>query len=177
MPRPRTNLSNMTEEQRLEHRRMKWREKSRKWRARNPEKHRAEVKAWAAANPDKIKAYQRISGPRYDENHRERRRGQWRDWNTRNKQYREGQNRVYKYKRQYNITIEEYDALVVRQNGRCGICGTDQPSARTRYWNVDHCHETGQIRGLLCAACNRGGGMFKDDPELLRKATEWFTKR
>lgn len=72
-------------------------------------------------------------------------------------------------KRRYGISIEEYDALSIKQKGVCAICG-GPPVKNRNSLSVDHCHETGHIRGLLCGRCNTGLGMFKDLPELLEKA-------
>lgn len=82
--------------------------------------------------------------------------------------------RVYGYyiKRQYGMTLAEYDALLERQNGGCGICkgGT---KGRGRF-HVDHCHETGRVRGLLCAKCNILLGHADDDTKLLRSAISYL---
>jgi hypothetical protein len=55
-----------------------------------------------------------------------------------------------------------------RQKNVCAICGL-KCVTKPRL-SVDHCHSTGRIRGLLCGVCNTGFGMFKNSPELLRKA-------
>jgi len=73
-------------------------------------------------------------------------------------------------KAKYGMSIEEYDVLLRAQNGRCKICRTGD----VRMLSVDHCHDTGTIRGLLCLKCNSGLGMFNDDPALLRKATQYL---
>lgn len=52
--------------------------------------------------------------------------------------------------RKYGLTPEEYQSLCDKQNGRCAICG----GRESRRLAVDHCHETGEIRGLLCSGCN-----------------------
>lgn len=69
----------------------------------------------------------------------------------------------------YGITLEEYDELLVLQEGICKICGTDTPGHKGRF-HVDHNHKTGKIRGLLCHACNTGIGLLKDSTEILAKA-------
>ena len=64
--------------------------------------------------------------------------------------------------------------LVNKQDNKCGICGqefTDYSKV-----HIDHDHETGYVRGLLCRDHNRGLGFFKDDWELLQKASEWIFK-
>lgn len=72
--------------------------------------------------------------------------------------------------RKYGVSIEEYEAMLARQGGGCGICGK-APSSRISL-HVDHDHGTGRIRGLLCFVCNSSLGEL-DDPELLRAALRY----
>ena len=74
--------------------------------------------------------------------------------------------------RKYGINCDIRDALAEIQGG-CGICGTKKPGGRSGTWNVDHCHDTGMVRGVLCWDCNVGIGKLKDDANLLRRATQW----
>lgn len=67
-------------------------------------------------------------------------------------------------KRAYGITVEQYNSLYNTQNGRCAIC------ARQRRLVVDHCHQTGTIRGLLCHSCNTGIGHLGDTSVALMRA-------
>jgi hypothetical protein len=74
-------------------------------------------------------------------------------------------------KTKYGITLEEYDQMLKAQNGKCAICGTRKSgNKQTNRLAVDHDHETGFIRGLLCSACNSGLGNFKDKTQFLAKA-------
>lgn len=75
-------------------------------------------------------------------------------------------------RRQYGITIDEYDAILEKQGGGCAICKGDT-KGRGRY-HVDHCHETGKVRGLLCAKCNILLGHANDDTRLLRAAISYL---
>jgi hypothetical protein len=63
------------------------------------------------------------------------------------------------------------------QDNKCILCGSEGFLIGKNNHNeklaVDHCHETGKVRRLLCHNCNRGLGLFKDNPELLRKAAEY----
>ena len=72
-------------------------------------------------------------------------------------------------RRVYGITEEDEEQMRLDQGNACGICRQtfDEGSYRA---NVDHDHETGVVRGLLCSACNRGIGFLKDDPEACRSA-------
>ncbi len=73
--------------------------------------------------------------------------------------------------KRYDLTKEQYLVMLADQGGGCAICGTSNGSSRNpRVLCVDHCHDTGKVRGLLCDNCNRGIGALKDDPSLVRKA-------
>lgn len=76
--------------------------------------------------------------------------------------------RAWRLKADHGITVEEYEALFAAQGGRCGICG-----AAADPLDVDHCHASERIRGLLCRQCNVALGMLDDDPERLRAAAAW----
>lgn len=85
--------------------------------------------------------------------------------------------RAYQVRRAYGITKEEYSGRLEKQNNSCAICGDlfENPGNR-RGPQVDHCHSSQEIRGLLCGCCNRGIANFKDSPERLLKAVEYLKK-
>jgi hypothetical protein len=70
----------------------------------------------------------------------------------------------------YGLTLEQYDDLHKSQNGRCAICQSD------RKLNVDHCHKTGVVRGLLCWPCNTSLGKFNEDAAMLEAAARYIRK-
>lgn len=72
----------------------------------------------------------------------------------------------------FQMSPEEYDALLQAQQSTCAICL--EPCQSGRRLAVDHDHETGAIRGLLCNACNRGLGCYRDRPELLLRAIAYL---
>lgn len=78
-----------------------------------------------------------------------------------------GGSRTYHLSRRYGITAAEADLMLERQGGLCAICGA-APAA-----HVDHDHETGAVRSLLCFNCNGGLGQFRDDPAVLRAAADY----
>lgn len=80
----------------------------------------------------------------------------------------------------YGITEGEYAAMLVEQGCRCLICGQHADEAAPdgrpsdKAFRVDHDHETGRVRGLLCNTCNRVLGLFKDDPDRLMAAAAYL---
>jgi len=81
----------------------------------------------------------------------------------------------YTLRTKYDITLAEYNKMLWLQDGKCAICrkeekAIDKISRKVRKLSVDHCHDTKQVRGLLCSACNIGIGNLQHDPELLRNA-------
>lgn len=76
-------------------------------------------------------------------------------------------------RREYGITVEEYNDMFTSQGGVCKIC-RKHVSTLGRGLNVDHCHRTGRIRGLLCGQCNRGLGFFYDNVEYLESSIKYL---
>lgn len=78
-------------------------------------------------------------------------------------------------RRNYGLTLEEYNGLFTRQEGKCAICRVHQIELKDKLC-VDHNHETDKIRGLLCRECNFGLGKFKDNKKLLADAIAYLDK-
>lgn len=81
------------------------------------------------------------------------------------------------YYGKYGITYEDYLELLEEQHEKCAICGKKgNECKRYNKLSVDHDHETGVIRGLICHDCNVGLGCFNDDPELLLWAATYLAR-
>jgi hypothetical protein len=76
------------------------------------------------------------------------------------------------YAAKFKATEEKISEVLSRKY--CEICGILAPSHRRHA--IDHDHETGEVRGLLCDTCNKGLGLFKDNPTLLSKAQEYLIR-
>lgn len=85
-------------------------------------------------------------------------------------------NRKQNLKRTYGLTPEEYDDQFERQQGVCAICGEPENSERFAHMAVDHDHESGELRGLLCHRCNKAIGLFHDDSSRLEKASAYLQR-
>lgn len=119
---------------------------------RNKEKARKLAKEWYKNNRERsIK-----NREEYNKNHP--------DWHRR-----------YWLKKQFNITLEEYNNLFSKQEGKCAICGEHQDNIG-KTLGVDHDHFTDEVRGLLCYNCNLLLGHAKDRTYILRKAIEYLEK-
>ncbi len=94
-------------------------------------------------------------------------------WRKTNRKERAEHWRRKDLKRRYGITLEQWDEMYEAQGGCCAICGTTEPGGSGRF-HVDHCHDSGNVRALLCSTCNAGLGSFKDNPELLQAAIEYL---
>lgn len=71
----------------------------------------------------------------------------------------------------YKMRSSDYEMMLRDQQGVCAICGA-KPQKGKRL-DIDHDHETGEVRGLLCGLCNRAIGMLADDPDIIRAAADY----
>ena len=75
--------------------------------------------------------------------------------------------------RLYDITPEEWQRMFDKQEGKCLICETHQSDLKQTL-NVDHCHETGIVRGLLCGPCNQALGIMKDNRNIVLRMVKYI---
>lgn len=124
--------------------------RQKKRREENPERVAELAKAWRDRNVELVKKIHRASYQK-------------------NKPKRQASIRRYAL-REFGLTEEEYDVLFDSQGGRCAICR----ETSQQHLCVDHCHDTGIIRGLLCRKCNAGVGLLGDTTEHLEKALAYL---
>lgn len=82
------------------------------------------------------------------------------------------QNRDYRLKTKFGISLELYTSMIAERNGLCDIC--KRVSNGRGSLHVDHDHVTGKIRGLLCSNCNLALGMFQDSRETILAAERYL---
>lgn len=129
-------------------------------------------------NRERVNANQRR---RYIESYRDKalvyNRNYYRNLDEETKRTRAYQSWVRKLRRHYDLSPEDYETLLEGQNGVCAICGRDEdPSAFVTRLTVDHCHDTGKVRGLLCGPCNRAIGLFNDDASVIERAAAYLAR-
>lgn len=95
------------------------------------------------------------------------------DWSKKNpvKKNKIFRAKCYDLKNKYGITFQEFGWMLVEQNGGCKVCDKTLLGKNT---HVDHCHDTGKVRGLLCTNCNWGIGQLGDSLERLRAAVKYL---
>jgi hypothetical protein len=145
----------------------KIRKKRLKYLSNNKEHVILKTKEYRNKNKEKIK----LKSKKYCDNNKEKINLKTKEYRMNNKE----KSKTYILKRRYNITLEEYNKLFNKQNGKCAICGKHQSELK-KILSVDHNHETGKIRGLLCYNCNNGLGCFKDNKNILKSAENYLNE-
>lgn len=121
-------------------------------------------KSWKVANKDKVKQQRRRL---YELHEKDNAKSV-----DRNRTY----HRNWRYETKYGITYEQFLALVKKQNNCCALCGEEFIYGMNRKPQVDHDHETGLIRGVLCKRCNQGLGNLGDDIAGIERAARYLRK-
>lgn len=95
--------------------------------------------------------------------------------------YYENADDIREIRREHRIGVSPgtYELLIALHGEVCAICGADKPGgkgAANNQFCIDHDHETGKIRGLLCTSCNVGIGMLRHNTELLNAAIDYLSR-
>jgi hypothetical protein len=125
------------------------------------------MKEYYQKNKDKLNKYQK----EYDKKHRKSKKEYDKKYREKNKGDKKEYQKKYTLKRSYGISTDQYNDMMNKQNGKCSIC--NEPLKKP---NIDHEHQTGYVRDILCHNCNTGIGYFKENPELLQKGIEYLEK-
>ena len=133
------------------------------WIAANPEKNRKSKGQWNSRNKSAKAAMNRA----WHVANRESAQAKTKDWKKRNPEA------MFKHSlKKYGLTPEKYRALFVQQSGSCAIC--KKPPTGRRGLCVDHNHDTGVVRALLCTKCNAGLGNFAEETRFLLAAIDYL---
>lgn len=124
------------------------------------EAQRAQINRWRKANPEKWKAISDKS--------RAKRKAE-------GKKPSIEQQRKYHRKWKYGLTIEAFDSMFEGQGRACAACRTETPTTKNK-WHIDHCHNSGKVRGILCHVCNTAAGVAGDNPMVLRAIAEYLER-
>jgi fructose-1,6-bisphosphatase len=137
---------------------------------RTREEKNAYGRAWYAANREEIAAKQKA----YRAVHKEEIIARQKAWREAHKEEKTAYYEAHKeevmsrqLKRNFGITLAEYDQMLEDQHGICAICGGVNPDGKRLA--VDHDHETGKVRGLLCTSCNTRLGFLEIHRDAIRQ--------
>ena len=92
------------------------------------------------------------------------------------KEYMRKYSKKYFLKTRYNMTEEDYSEMLTTQNHKCAICGIDESELPNKRLYIDHCHNTGEVRELLCHNCNVALGLVKESVSTLTQAIAYLYK-
>lgn len=81
-----------------------------------------------------------------------------------------------KFKTLYGITLSERNDMFAEQDGKCLVCDRSMTldSRKPNSAHVDHCHTTGEVKGLLCSNCNTAAGLLGENPAITAKLTAYL---
>lgn len=96
-----------------------------------------------------------------------------REWDKSHPDRVKARSRRYNLKREYGMSIEDFDQMLARQDGRCSICLSPSPKWK-HGWNIDHCHKTGKIRAILCSNCNKTLGLLGESIPTLHRMIQYI---
>ena len=133
-------------------------EQGKRWREDHKEELRLKYREYRLAHLDQIQQREK----EYAQEHKEEKKAVYDKWYDANRG------------RGHGLKPADIERMLVLQDGKCALC--KKTDSGPYDWNVDHDHQTGQIRGLLCGTCNRGLGMFYENPETLRRAADYLEK-
>ena len=124
------------------------------WYAANRARAIADSRKWALANKERVRENQKR-------------------WREANREKHRQANTKYRLKKLYGLTPQAWQRMFDAQGCVCKCCGSPEAKAKNG-WHVDHCHESGLVRGILCQQCNVMIGCAADDPVTLIKGAEYL---
>lgn len=135
------------------------------WYKQNKERLLKKMKEYVEANKEEVKIQRQKARDRYREETQMKDRKRYASLSPEEKKRLQV--------KKYGITLEEYNQMFANQGYRCAICGSDDSKSKLDFC-VDHCHNTGKVRGILCHGCNKGIGYFEDNLNNLESAIKYL---
>lgn len=149
------------------------REKGKRWREANRERVQAAGRSYADKNRDKLRAYWR----EYYKNNKDKVGSRTSAYHKRyylaNKPQFQENNKKRHLLTKYGLTVDQWQEMFDRQNRCCAACLSDSPQHRSG-WQTDHCHQSGAVRGILCAPCNATIGHAKECSDRLERLAKYI---
>jgi Recombination endonuclease VII len=134
-------------------------DRHKRYYAADPDKHKKRSAEWKRNNRDRVRANDAA----------------WRAANPERWALTRGKAALNHRCKKYGITSDEYHAMLSNQRKACAICRGDSPGTN-HDWHIDHDHDTGKVRGLLCHHCNTALGHARDNPAILRAMIDYLNR-
>jgi hypothetical protein len=130
-------------------------------------------RTWQRKNPEKL----RKNRKKYYERHQERLRAEKAEWQRAHPEQAQDAH----LRRTFGITLDQYRGLQEKQGGKCAVCdqeetAVDKRTGKVRRLHVDHSHQSGAVRGLLCTRCNLGLGFLQEDPKIIKSLLQYLDR-
>lgn len=135
----------------------------------NKERQKVYQARWRAKNPEKVREYKRNHARRYYARNKEAKQEYWRSYRRKNPDVSLRSGLKYRY----GLSLDQFREMESRQAGLCLACGRRPKSPLV----IDHCHDTGEVRGLLCRGCNTALGLTAEDPKILRGLATYLEEK
>lgn len=148
----------------------------REWRKNNPEKVAEHQRTQYQKNREKKLAYQREYAQKNRNKIREINRRARENMSAEKRAEMLEQKRITTMMRRYGLTPEDYNRMLAEQNGTCALCPRTPEEERYKRLNIDHCHDSGKVRGLLCTPCNHAIGVLGDTAEHVKRAVAYLER-
>src|SRR5437870_2017059 len=127
-----------------------------------------------STNPkEKQREYNRVHRTKYK--HSPEKRAKWREEGRASYQRRKDGINARRREKAYGLAPGEFEQMLAMQGGVCAACSSVDPEWY-RGWQVDHDHQTGEVRGILCHPCNAALGFTKDSAERLERLIQYLTR-
>jgi hypothetical protein len=158
--------------------------RDRQYRERHKEERNAKNRRYHELNKDEINSSARAArasdGGRELALQRARRNADREGYNAKARVYRAAnpdKHKQWRLKKTHGIDLATFNEMLRQQRFRCAICRTPFGDLKRTHPKIDHCHDTGQVRGILCNGCNLGLGHFRDSPTTLTRAIQYLCEK
>jgi hypothetical protein len=151
-----------------------------RYRAKHRESEHARARAWAVAHPERVAVIQERHKTKHPTAARDWKRAHREQISESSKEYYRRRGKHVMRMREYGLTQEVFEHMLVEQGNACAICRVtfgEAGGSRAETPNVDHDHATGRVRALLCINCNFLIGHCREDPALLAAASLYLRSK
>jgi hypothetical protein len=165
------------EEQVVDEKKRKRLETLKRYRQNNREKIREKNKRYRLKNRETINEKKKPKAKQYRLKNKENISEYQKEYYLENKETLKEKHKNNHLKRKYDITLDDYNKMLLEQDGKCYTCSVKAEDTQRKYLCVDHNHLTGEVRGLLCDLCNTALGLLKENQETIANLSKYLHEK